>query len=777
MIAYDFGEGTLKDWVVTETAFESRYQGKCEAIFCQGNGYLGMRGATEESYVGQVRNTFVAGCFNKFDEFEVTELPNAADHIGMQIRLDGQLLNLESGRVSDYSRQLNLRTGEITRQFKWTNRAGKTFQFHFRRFVSLHRRHLFAARMEVSCLNADAQLEITSGINGQVTNTGAQHFHEGNKRIYDQTHLQLLATTTESGITFVHNTSHRLTIDGQEEDVSSRFAMDRRSLFMIYTADLTKEKVLEIEKVSNIYTTRDLDSQDLAVTEIQERSLAALKTAIHAGYPTLQQESAQSWKKIWQNSDIRIESTSNFDQLAVRFAIYHLTVMTPAHDSRMGVAAKGLSGEGYKGHSFWDTELFILPFFTFTRPDVAKQLMEYRFHTLGGARKKAAENGYKGAMYPWESAWMDDGEVTPVWGAADIVTGKSTKIWSGFIEQHITSDVAFAIWQYSMVTGDDDFMEKHGYEILLDTGIFWASRLEWDEERRQYGINDVIGPDEYKEHINNDAFTNYTAKWCIRNAIDYYHLLRESRPEVFARLSEKLGLETAIGELEDRVEKIYLPLPNDDLVIPQNDTFLQLEDIDLSKYKNQKHVGTIFLDYNLEQVNQIQVCKQADVVVLLYLLEHLFTDEVKQANYNYYEARTLHDSSLSLSTHSILAADLRRMELSYDLFQQAAGIDLGPNMKSSDHGIHAASLGGIWQMVVCGFGGVRMVGGQLRIDPRLPQQFNKLEFPLVWRGNPLRIKVDGEGLSVLNLGSEEVSFQHDDEEIRVGAGMELVRVF
>ncbi|KHF28388.1 Kojibiose phosphorylase [Anoxybacillus sp. BCO1] len=327
--------------------------------------------------------------------------------------------------------------------------------------------------------------------------------------------------------------------------------------------------------------------------------------------------------------NITIESENEFDQLAIRFAHYHLIIMTPAHDARFGVAAKGLTGEGYKGHSFWDTEIFILPFFTYTFPHIARSLLEYRYNTIEGARRKARANGYEGAMYPWESAFTGD-EVTPVWGAVDIVTGKATKIWSGFIEQHITSDIAFAVWQYYKVTGDEDFMKRCGYEMLFDTATFWASRLEWNEEKKQYHINDVIGPDEYKEHVNNNAFTNYMAHWNIETAIRYYERLKESDPALLDALHEKIGVHEAYKKWKEKVDLIYLPQPREeDLVIPQDDTYLTKQIIDLTKYKKQTRVGTIFEDYNLEQVNNIQVSKQADIMVLFYLLENKFSQEVK----------------------------------------------------------------------------------------------------------------------------------------------------
>jgi hypothetical glycosyl hydrolase len=659
----------------------------------------------------------------------------------------------------------------VTREFTWKNHEGKAFQFSFKRFISFDNLHLMAAEIEIKAMNQSAKIEFNSGINGQMTNSGAQHFHEGEKRIFDKKYVQMLQQTTQSGITFIHNTAHSVSSHGAE--VTSRFEMGRRKVFMIYNAEIGVNQTIKLEKISNLYTTRDKESESLSLESLRKYSIGQLKSACRSGYDSLLNLSAKEWSEKWKAIDIRIESNDDFNQLAIRFAQYHLLIMTPAHDSRMGIGAKGLSGEGYKGHSFWDTELFMLPFFTFTQPHIARSLLEYRFNTINGARKKAIENEYKGAMFPWESAWADDGEVTPMWGAADIITGESTKIWSGFIEQHITSDISFAIWQYYHVTGDEDFMNKYGYEILLDTGIFWASRLEWDENKKRYHINEVIGPDEYKEHVNNDAFTNYTAHWCIENAIHYYHLLKSGKPEIFSRLESILNLESEIKELKEKLPLIYLPQPNENNIIPQDDTYLTLKDIDLTKYKNQEHIGSLFLDYSLSQVGKMQVSKQASVVMLMYLLEHKFSREVKQANYNYYESRTLHDSSLSFSTHSILANDMGNTDLAYSLYRQAATIDLGMNMKSSDHGIHGASLGGVWQIIVCGFGGVRMISGKLRIEPKLPKEITQITYPLYWKGNLLEVTVNHDILHVNNKGTEPVTFSHYGKDYKVNSNSEI----
>ncbi|UOY05928.1 hypothetical protein L0P88_18550 [Muricauda sp. SCSIO 64092] len=754
LMQYNQGEGELKNWIVTETDFKTKVQGKAEVIMSLGNGYLGTRSCTEESYLGQVRNTFVSGTFNKPGKNDVTELPNAADMLGMDIFVNGELFSLEKGSFTNYNRHLNLKTGELKRSFRWSFKE-RTYDFEFRRFVSFQDLHLICSEVNITPQDDNAHIQIKSGINGQVTNSGAQHFEEGEKRIFDKEYLQMLQTTTASEITFVHNTHHYFS--GTQAEVSSRFEMDRRKVVMFYESFLGKGTTLHLTKISNIHTTRDQELDGMSLEEIRSMSLESLKIQSKKGYNTLLDESAKAWDAYWQRMDILVDSENQYDQLAIRFAQYQLLTMAPKHDPRYGIGAKGLSGEGYKGHSFWDTEIFLVPFFTYTFPEIARSLLKYRYITIAGARNKARENGYRGAMYPWESAWADDGEVTPVWGAADIITGEATKIWSGFIEQHITSDIAFAVWQYYMITGDDDFMEKYGYEILLDTGIFWSSRLEWNEEKQEYHINNVVGPDEYKEHVNNDAFTNHTARWCMENASRYYDILKTENSELFQTLNQKLHLDEEIAELRTRFDKVYLPQPNQDNVIPQDDDYLSLRQMDLTKYKNQKQVGSIFKDYNLDQVNQIQVTKQASVVMLMYLLEHKFDHAIKKANYEYYEPRTLHDSSLSLSTHAILAADIDNLPLAYALFERAARIDLGPNMKSSDHGIHAASLGGIWQILVCGFGGVRMLDGKLRINPKLPPQIKEITYPINWKGNYLKIKVSEEKIAITNTGNGAVN--------------------
>ncbi len=761
-----------KDWILREDSFDPNHLGKTEAIMALGNGYMGVRSAAEERYLGETRDCLVNGTFNMADDTAVTELPNVPDMTTVEIWINGARFTLEQGTIDSFSKELNIRTAELKREIVWTSPKGDQVKFTFYRIVSLTRLHDFAIRAEITPLSGDVSVRFSSGINGQVTNAGAQHFTDGDKRLYDGRYMQFVPVTTQSGITFVVSTCHQFRKNEEQIDVPIQIYMTLRRIYGVFEVDVKKDETLAMEKYCDVYTSRDIDMNGKSQEEMQAIALTGLKDMESAGYRALAEESADEWdKEIWQRVPITIEG-NDYDQFAIRFAQYHMRVMVPSHDSRMNIGAKSLTGEGYKGHCFWDTEIFLLPYYMFTQPEVARRLEDYRYFSLPGAHKKAAHNGYAGAMYPWESAWLDDGEVTPEFLDVDVVTGRPNKVWTGLIEQHITSDVAFGVWQYYVITGDQDYMDKCGYELIFDTARFWVSRLE--DKCRQiketlnpetneieltetvtedglYHICDVVGPDEYKEHKTDNAFTNYMAVWNIKKAIQYYDELKANRPKMFKRLNESLQLDQYYEQWNEKVNKIYLPVPNEDGVLPQDSTYLTLQDIDLSKYKAQDFIGGICRDYNMPQINEIQVSKQADVLVLFFLLEDLFPAEVKKQTWKYYAERTLHDSSLSLSTHAVLAADMKEPAMAYDLFEDSTKIDLGPVMTTSDAGVHAASFGGIWQGVVYGFGGLRMLGGKLRIDPLLPEEWTKLEYQLWWRDQELQVTITPGEVKVVNL--------------------------
>ena len=773
MLKYDLGTGEKADWIIAEDRFDIDHQGKCEAIFCQGNGYLGQRAALEEKYVGQTRDLPVTGTFNSFDGREVCELPNLPDVTNLNFFLDGEYFAMDRGRTEGYSRRMDLQTGEVTRELLWTRPDGKRFRFRFERFASLADEHLLGIRACVTPLDGDVQIRLEGGINGQVTCTGSQHFHEGEKRVIDGRLLRMVSETTQSGVTCCLHTAFRYILDGAPAAHKSWPVIDRRYLGVKAVFDVPCGQTLTVEKLTCVTTSRDLayDGRENAAELAAADGLSGIREADRKGYEALAEESRRAWAGFWEDADIRVASDNAFDQLQLRFALYHLNIMAKKDDPRVGIGAKGLTGEGYKGHSFWDTEIFILPYFILTQPEAARSLVTYRYQGLYGARKKAAENGFEGAMYPWEAAWIDDGEVTPLWGGADIVTGKPIPILTGMIEQHITADVAFGVQLYHAVTGDEAFMDDCGYEILIDTARFWASRFTWDEARNAYVILDVIGPDEYKEHVDNNAYTNYMAVHNMQLALSAMDALEKRGDAVYRRLNEQFDFAACREKIRRVMAKAYLPKPDADGIVPQFDGYFDLKAIDLTPYKNAKQVGTIYQDYNNEQIGTFQVHKQADTLVLMLLMDDLFPQDVKVKNYYFYEARTLHDSSLSKSTHCVLAADLGEMETAYRFFRGCGSIDLGPNMGTSDMGVHTASMGGIWQCAVYGFGGVRVVADTLQIHPRLPAAWHSLCLPLTWRGQRLRLTVTAEGAVLENLGDQPVDAVLAGHPVRVLPGM------
>ncbi len=778
MIQYNYGTGDRKNWLIAETAFDRDHQGKCEAIFCLGNGYLGQRAALEEPYAGQTRGMFICGTFDRFDESEVTELPNAADLTQINLTLDGCRFAMDRGGLDSYLRVMDLKTGELTRTVQWQHPDGQRFRLVFSRFVSMADRHVLGQRVSVTPLDADCTLRMSSGIDGQVTNTGTQHFHEGTKRIFGNDILRMTTQTMESGVTVCLHAAHRYLLDGAEISGKLLPVLDRRAMRMQADFTVPQGHTLVLEKLSTVHTSRDLAFDGLPAEEAagaaEEKGCKHLQEAKQKGYDLLFRESREAWEAIWRKQDIRIEAENETDQLLIRFALYHLMIMVNPGDSRVGIAAKGLTGEGYKGHSFWDTEIFILPYFMLTRPEIARTLLTYRFRGLVGARKKAKENGFAGAMYPWEAAWADDGEVTPLWGAADIVTGKPIPILTGILEQHITADIAYSVWQYAVATGDWAFMDRCGFEILLDTGRFWASRAEWIGEKDRYEIRHVIGPDEYKDNVDNNAYTNYMAAHNMRLALQAMDLL-ETRDTAESRaLRARFDFPSLRQDLRRVLEKLYLPEPDADGIVPQFDGYFDLKHIDLTPYKG-RQPGAIYNDYNQEQICTFQVHKQADTVVLLLLMDDLFSPDIRQKNYTFYEARTLHDSSLSRSTHCVLAADLGEIDTAYQFFTGCGETDMGPNMGSSDAGVHTASMGGIWQCVVYGFGGTRIRGQDLHIAPRLPAGWKRLIYPLTWHGQDLQVTAEGERLRVENRGTEAVTLclKGRMTEIPAGAGAEV----
>ncbi|MQS75959.1 glycoside hydrolase family 65 protein [Companilactobacillus halodurans] len=754
-------------WYIGTNNFDAEMANKMETLMFQGNGYFGIRATSEERQLNERRNMFVSGTFDEFPS-EVTELPNLPDLLNMEFKIDGETLSLAKGQIKGYHKYLNLKNGELVRKFSWLIN-GKRVDFKYSRFISMSDKHLLVSKVEIASDQDNLNIQVRSGIDGQQSNSETQHLMEGDKRLYEDKYLQLMEETQQSHIKFVFNARHNVYIDEVLLSEKPFINMGRRQIFANYDIHLNQGQHFSMTKYASVYTSidRDVDQKTMA-----EKSVSRLKQNCAFNYDEQLRKSTKVWEKdIWQKNTVKISAKDIRPQVAINFARYQLAANTP-RDTRMNIGAKGITGEGYKGHTFWDTEVFMLPYYIFTMPNVAHDLLRYRYHGLAGAHKKAQFNNYRGAQFPWEAAWPDDGESAPLWGSADIVTGEPMKIWSGFIEQHVTSDVVIAIMDYINATNDQNFAQKMGYEMILDAAIFWSSRLEYNRNQDRYEINDVIGPDEYKEHVDNNAYTNYTARWCLQKAIKVYNLIKTDYPNLYEKLDTKLDLTKNYADWLVKVNKIYLPQPNADGVIPENDQYLDKKIIDVSRYQVNNQLSSIFKDYNLSQINEMQITKQADVLLLIYLFGDLFSDEVKQSNWDYYEPKTTHDSSLSLSTHSILASDLNLDDSAYKFYERACETDLGIHAGKAAQGLHMAACGGVWNMTVEGFGGVRIENGKLKIEPHLPLAWDGLEYQITWHGSALKVKINNDKLAVEVIG-KGINFISFGEEYQIPANSEI----
>lgn len=695
--------------VLTDPGFCPHSLNKYASIMACGNGYMGVRATHEEDYTQQTRGMYLAGLYHRAGRNETNELVNLPDITGIDIELDGINFTLLSGEILDWHRELAFASGELRRSVLWCSPEGKRYRLESRRFVSLDQLPLVAMQLSITPVDADSRVVLKTGIDATQTNSGKQHLDEISVRVFDEHYMQGVYETQDRVSDVVISACCRLS-----KNSDSCFTAKNRRVMAHHALTVDEGDTVTFEKL--VWVTHRSDKA-LSQDSFARHSLAELKACAERGYAALLKRSVSAWEKVWRDCRVEVESSEHQDQMALDYAVWHLTTMTPAHSERSSIGAKGLTGEGYKGHVFWDTEIFLLPFHLFTRPQIARSLLRYRWLNLSGAREKARRNGWPGALFPWESAASGQ-EETPEFAAINIRTGVRQKVASALAEHHIVADIAWAVVAYWQATHDDAFMRNEGLTLLMETASFWMGRAT--ETNGRLEIHDVIGPDEYTEHVNNNAYTNYLA-WhnvaCARQFMSMFG--RED-----ARFTDNAARFLA---------RLWLPEANADGVIPQDDTFMAKPAIDLTRYKANAGKQTILLDYSRAEVNEMQILKQADVVMLNYLLPERFTPEQCAANLAFYEPRTIHDSSLSKAIHGIVLARCGDTEGAYAFWRDGIAIDLGDDPHSSDDGIHAAATGAIWSGAIQGFAGLQIIEGELHLAPTLPARWSRLAFPLRWR--------------------------------------------
>ncbi|MBU3180184.1 glycoside hydrolase family 65 protein [Clostridium psychrophilum] len=756
----------MKLWSVEQKKYTSIDNKKYETLFTLANGYRGLRGQLEFTKLGQKGN-FIAGIFDK-SSAQVTEIVNLQDPILLNIYIDDEIIDMEQCKVLAFNRRLSMLEGVLYTAIELETRKGKIINLKCERFVSRNNVHRWAAKYEIVPVNFTGKVFFESVIDGTVTNSSqdpmnlAKHFNVD--EIFDvKPGIGLKSSTFDKKISAVETT--RLLADNDFGNIfkSRKYNMLAEKAREVYSSILTQGELYTVYKLGVSFTSRD------KIKNITEESKKELDAFTVDGYEEEKEAHKAVWQSIWNDIDIEIHGDDEA-QVGIRFNLYQLASSAYEGDEKISIAAKGLHGEGYKGHIFWDTETFMLPFFIYTRPKVAKALLMYRYNTLQGARKNAEISGFKGARYPWESA--DEGlEVTPKWGFD--YDGKPVRIWTGDEEFHINSDITFAIFEYYRATGDKDFLINYGLEILLDTTKFWQSRVEYNKKEDRYEINGVIGPDEFHEHVDNNVFTNFLAKWSIKKALDLVQWIKKEDALVLKKLCNKLSLNELDFKAWETIEKkMYIPTSKDGKLIEQFEGYFNMPSIEITKFD--ENGMPEWPDFKGLKIAETQLIKQADVVQLMIMLGEEFSDNVKKENYKYYEKRTMHKSSLSPSMYSIMGITVGDTHNAYKYFMKTVLTDLKDNQGNTDFGIHSASNGGSWQTAIMGFGGLSVDKDEvLNLKPWIPKHWDEMNFNINWRKTRIYVSIRQDKIVVKATNSSKVKIYNDeynlkkDEEITV----------
>jgi len=755
----------VDQWKIIEDCFRPENYRRAEGVLALANGYMGQRASFEEgcSGVESLCGNYIAGVFDSYPNPTMIKLKgrpanpnkmvNAPDHLPVEISVNGERLDIAACQVENYRRTLHLDRGLLTREMTVRMPSGLRLRAEFMRMLSMTDRHIAATRIAVTPLEQDAEIEFASLVNAGVANVSTRHlidarllreggFHGASCRTA-ATGIRIavlagetLAAAADDGIV----RPHAAAIEQDQEH-----AVSRSRLAIKCAAGQTAV----LEKLAAVATSRDNDLPDDDPAGACVRLLAAAQAA---GIGALKQRQEEAWRSIWQDNEIAICQESGGHDLTqgLRYALFQMIQSAPRTDPTVNIGAKGLTGEHYFGTYFWDTEVFMLPMYAFAMPEVAENLERSRVHMLPGARRKAAELDLPGAAFPF-MADTDGNECSTLWQFA-------------LMGIHVTADVAWGVWFYYCVTGDLDFIAEGGIDIMVETSRMWVGRAFYSQEVGEYVINKVLGPDEYHQGVDNNYYTNIMAQENLAKTCRLLEILQTQQPDAYRRACERLDLPPDEQKLFRHIsESIYLPVDEERGICLQDDGFDLLEPYDLQAHPLP---GPVNAAWSYDRAMRTQVLRQADVLVAGLLVGDRFPTDQIQRDFDYYEPRTTHDSSLSFCTHSIMAAAIRRPDTAYDYFLRTARLDLDDFHDNSWMGIHAACLGGAWQCVVLGFGGVRWYDGNLSLNPLLPPQWTGFSFSIRWHGVRLHVEITP-GQVALQTDGPELSLRLADKVVTV----------
>ncbi len=723
-------------WLIKEAQWVKELQNTRESQFALGNGYLGVRGILEEIPYQTKAGTYIAGVYDKLMA-QVAELVNFPNPFNFKLMVSGEKLDVNAMDVVSHKRILNLRKAVLLRQTEYRNRKGHRFDYQSLRFVSMDNKNVGVMQIVVTPMDSGCVLDVNTGIDTSIYNTGT--IAEGNKRHF---RVSELGQSNNAGYLIAETLQKKYGIiywAGFYYQMGAKKIYAKDNIFQL---KVKKGQTVIFTKV--VYISSHLGKKRNNLAKLKQAAFKKFNRSFHMGMEAMLNKHVKAWEKLWKIADVQIKGTTNIQQ-NLRFNIYHMLICGHDDSGFSSVGARTLSGEGYKGHIFWDTEVFMFPFYLYTRPQIAKNMLLYRYKRLDKAREIAKEQGYKGAMYPWESA--DDGdEQTPTW--AKDINGKVVKIHTRSFEHHITADIAYTVYQYYRGTGDSRFMNQYGYEIIFEAARFWASRIELNKKKNWYELKNIIGPDEFHVDVDNNAFTNMLTKWNLIMAAKMYQRLKKTSPQAYTAVKKKIGLKNSESKQWKMIAVRLKPMRVDKGgVIEQFDGYFKLKNV-IIRETDENGIPILPATASSKDMHKTQLVKQPDVVMLMYMLSEVFSKKTKRANYDYYMPKTVHKSSLSPSVSSIVASEVGDIFRAYHLFNVTLRADISDLYGNTREGIHAASLGGTWQAVIYGFAGTSIKKDKLQVNPRIPKTWNKIIFSFRWQECVFKFEVSNNVVQV-----------------------------
>lgn len=716
-------------WKLTENGFDSEKIASNGNKYLTGNGYMGVRGTLDEYDKSHLVAINLAGIYDQVGDSwrEPLNAPNA--YYGYLI-IDGQTVKLPDMEPSDHSVCLDYRRGVLKRRTQWTTARGEVV-VESERFVSMKDVHLGVAKYNITAdFHADVKLMI--GIDADVWDINGPHYDEV---ILDDNGMLNVDAVTHEKQYHVSVVSDEVTHFPCEKKTIREDKKILKSIGFITDVGQT----YQIERFFGIYTSKDCEN-------CMEAAKKQVEAAEKEGYDAALKNQIDTWENLWKLSEIIIEGDDKAME-ALNYSCYQLHCIAPRHTDSLSIAARGLSGQTYKGAVFWDTEMFILDFFLMTEPDVAKKLMKYRIDTLDGARAKAKSYGYTGAFYAWES--QEGGfDACSDYNVTDVFTGRPMRTFFKDKQIHISAAVVYGIGRYMELTGDMSILSEGGAETILECARFYYGLLLKKVSGDKYELHDVIGPDEYHERVNNNGYTNRMAKYTFEQAlkvIEQKDILGEIEKN---KIEELFDLNELKRNFEDAYNNIYIPQPDDNGIIPQFDGYFELEDVSVNEVRSRILNPKEYWGGAYGVASHTQVIKQADVITWLNLFPEDESDEIKLKNWEYYEPRTEHGSSLSACMYSMLACQCGKKDKAYPLFMKSASADLMEGGKEWAGlvyigGTHPASEGGAYMVAIKGFGGIYMEDNQVKSKPNLPEGWKKMSFHICYKGDVYKVEIEG----------------------------------